>query len=143
MDNALQMINDLNRLHGIKISATKKDNKFAAVNELRDLLASGRIKIHPRCKHLIYHLEHVKWKDKKGIKAEFDHLADSTDKTILGGHADAADAILYLSRNVKFNKNPKTTEIVYDLENQYIHIRNKAVDVKKQMMQKLTGNRKR
>ena len=89
MDNQLQMINDFNRLHSLRITATKKDNKFAAVNDLRDLFANGRVKIHPRCKHLIYHLEHAKWKDKKGIKAEFDRLADSMDGEIKGGHVDA------------------------------------------------------
>lgn len=143
MDNALQMINDFNRTHGLRFIATKKDNKFAAVNEVRDLLASGRIKIHPRCRHLIYHMEHGKWKDKKGIKAEFDTLPDSIDGSIKGGHIDAQDAIIYMVRNVNFNRKPKGN-IVPTIANENQHYGNANVQSNnpiREMMNKITGNK--
>lgn len=141
MDNALQMINDFSRLHGLRFIATKKDNKFAAVNEVRDIISAGRLKIHPRCKHLIYHMEHGKWKDKKGIKAEFDTLPDSIDGNIKGGHQDAQDAIIYMVRNVSFNRKPKDNSTISELtQDQYRNSSNEPISAMKNMMNKITGN---
>lgn len=89
MDNNLNMIIDLNKLHGLNFMATKKDNKAAAINNLRILIQEDRLKIHSRCKHLIYHTENAIWKSGNGTGKEFDHLTDSVDGTIRGGHADA------------------------------------------------------
>ena len=86
MDNDLKLITDLNKLHNIQFLATKKTNKASAVNEMRVMFEEDRIRIHPRCKHLIYHLEHAQWK-KNG--KEFEHLPDSIDGEIKGGHVDA------------------------------------------------------
>lgn len=88
MDNDLKLIIDLNKLHGLNFMATKKDNKAAAVNNLRVLIQEGRLKIHSRCKHLIYHLQNVTWKE-NGTGKEFKHLSDSIDGDVKGGHADA------------------------------------------------------
>lgn len=105
MDNDLKLITDLNRLHGINFMATKKDNKAAAVNEVKLMFHEGRIKIHPRCKHLIYHCEHAQWK-KNAIGREFDRLPDSIDGSVKGGHVDTLDALVYLVRNILYNHNP-------------------------------------
>lgn len=103
MDNALSLINDLTRLHNIYFIPTKKDNKEAQVNNARIWLIQGRLKVHERCKHLLYHLEYGQW-DKKRVK--FSHLSDSPCKTIKGGHVDTLDSLVYLIRNVNENKNP-------------------------------------
>lgn len=105
MDNDLKLITDLNRLHGINFMATKKDKLAAQINEVKILLQEGRIKIHPRCKHLIYHLENAQWK--KGYEGrEVGKLPDSIDGDIKGGHCDAAFALVYLVRNILYNHNP-------------------------------------
>jgi len=103
MDNDLKLINDLTRLHNINFMPTKKDNKEAAVNNLRMWVQNGRIKIHSRCKHLIYHVRNAQW-DKN--RKKFLHLKDSPNGNIRGGHADALDALIYLVRNVLESKNP-------------------------------------
>lgn len=103
MDNDLKLINDLSVTHGISFIATEKDGKEAAVNTLRIWIHSKKVVIHPRCKHLIYHLSWAQW-DKN--RKEFKHLKDSIDKTIRGGHADALDALIYMVRNVMESKNP-------------------------------------
>lgn len=103
MDNDLKLINDLSRLHNISFVATKKDNKEAAVNNLRMWVQQGKIRIHSRCKHLIYHLRNAQW-DKN--RKKFVHLKDSPNGDIRGGHADALDALIYLVRNILESKNP-------------------------------------
>lgn len=118
MDNELKLITDLNRLHGINFMATKKDNLAAAVNEVKIMLQDNRIKIHPRCKHLIYHLENAQWK-KNHVGRELDHLPDSIDGDIKGGHCDAAMALVYLVRNILFNHNPYPENHLTLTENQH------------------------
>lgn len=103
MDNDLKLINDLIRLHGLHFIPTKKDNKEAAVNNLRMWINDGRIEIHERCKHLIYHLKHAQW-DKN--RKKFKHLKDSISGEVRGGHADGLDALIYLVRNLLETSNP-------------------------------------
>lgn len=103
MDNDLKLINDLVRLHDLHFIATKKDNKEAQINQLRLWVHQGKIKIHPRCKHLLYHLENAQWdKNRKSFK----QLKDSLSGEIRGGHCDALDALIYLVRNINEGRNP-------------------------------------
>jgi len=103
MDNDLKLINDLQRLHGLHFLPTDKMGKEGAINTVRMWVHSGRVKIHPRCKHLIYHLANAQW-DK--ARNKFKHLKDSPNGDIQGGHADALDAFIYLIRNVMESRNP-------------------------------------
>lgn len=102
-DNHLQIINDLVRLHDLHFMPTKKDNKEAQINQVRLWISSGKIKIHERCKHLIYHVENALW-DKN--RKTFKHLSDSPTGEVKGGHCDALDALIYLVRNVNESRNP-------------------------------------
>lgn len=81
----------------IDFRITKKDEKAAAVNNLRIMLANKRIIINPRCKTLIKHLRNVKWS--KSNRNVFDRSVDM-------GHYDAVDALIYLTRSVVYGKNP-------------------------------------
>jgi PBSX family phage terminase large subunit len=103
MDVDLKLINDLTKLHSITFVPTKKDNKEGAINEMRMWIANDRVKIHSRCKHLLYHLENGQWNNSR---TDFKRLADSPDKSIRGGHVDAIPALYYLIRNVQPSKNP-------------------------------------
>lgn len=95
-NNNVILLNDLNVKHGISFIPTLKDNKEAQLNNMRLLLKSESIIIHPRCVNLINHLASAVW-DKSRKK-----YARSADK----GHYDMVDALLYLCRNVNFSKNP-------------------------------------
>jgi hypothetical protein len=95
-DNNLILINDLQRNYGITFMPTQKDNKEAALNNLRNHVASREIIIHPRCKNLISHLKHATW-DKH--RRTYTRSSD-------GGHYDAVDALVYMLRNIDKNKNP-------------------------------------
>lgn len=84
---------------------TKKDDKEAAINNMRALLGGRKIIIHPRCKHLIRHLQNVKWASAKN-KKDFGRSPDN-------GHYDFVDALIYLCRSIVFSKNPYP--VGYDL----------------------------
>lgn len=80
----------------INFLTTKKDEKIAALNNLRSLLISEKIIINPKCTTLLRHLKNVKWEKTRTL------FARSADD----GHYDAVDALLYLVRNVNTKKNP-------------------------------------
>ena len=103
MDNDLKLLNDLSRLHNLTFIPTAKDNKEAAINTVRMWVHQERVIIHPRCKHLIYHIENGQW-DK--TRKKFKHLKDSPSGNIRGGHADGLDSFIYLIRNLVESKNP-------------------------------------
>lgn len=75
---------------------TKKDDKEAAINNLRVMFTSDQIVINPKCVTLIRHLRNVKWAKNKSV------FARSPDN----GHYDCVDALVYLTRAVIKNKNP-------------------------------------
>jgi PBSX family phage terminase large subunit len=103
MDNDLKLINDLARLHNLYFIPTAKDKKEVAINQVRMWAHNGRLKIHERCKHLIYHIESAQWTKNKD---DFGRLKDSPSGDVRGGHADALDAYVYLIRNVSEFANP-------------------------------------
>jgi len=96
-NNNLILLNDLAAGHGITFLATRKDDKDAALNNMRMLIRNERIIIHPRCKTLIFHLEAAIWNTDRTK-----YLRSAVDKS----HYDAVDALVYLCRNLNFNKNP-------------------------------------
>lgn len=96
-DNNLIVINDLYRLHGLNFMPTAKDDRDSAINNLRILFASEKIIIHPRCKFLINHVKNASWN-----KAQKRDLARAPE----GGHYDTAMALVYLMRNVQWNRSP-------------------------------------
>jgi hypothetical protein len=63
-NNNLILLNDLNQVYNLYFNATAKDNKIAQINNLRILIANGRVKIHERCKRLIFHLKNATWNAK-------------------------------------------------------------------------------
>lgn len=95
-DNELQQLYDMATLHGYTVSPTRKDEKLSAINELRLLFTQGRIKIKKRCENLRYQLKVGLWNDRK---TDFKR----GEKT---GHLDAIDALIYLSRNINWTRNP-------------------------------------
>lgn len=95
-DNDLQIIMDLNRLHNLVFIPTRKDDKTAAINEFRYKIGQGKLKIHPRCKNLIFQLKNGVWNKAKN---RFEHTSD-------GSHLDVLDAAIYMVRNIQYQKNP-------------------------------------
>lgn len=95
-DNEIFLLRDLVKLHGLDVRATAKDNKEAQINHLNIMVQKEQILIHPRCKTLIFHLKYGIWDKNRREFARSKEL----------GHSDAIDALIYLLRNVKRNRNP-------------------------------------
>lgn len=90
------MLNELMMKENMLFIQTRKDNKQAAINTVRVMLADKRIIIHPRCETLIKHLEKGTWaKNKK----DFARSAENA-------HYDSLDSLIYMVRNVQEQKNP-------------------------------------
>ena len=90
------LLQDLVVKHGIAFTNTAKDDRDAALNNMRMLLKSERIIIDPKCKVLISHLKGAVWNKART------NLVRSPDK----GHYDAVFSLMYMCRNVNFSKNP-------------------------------------
>lgn len=104
-NNNIILLNDLQLKHNLNFIPTKKDNKEAAINNVRLKILNRELVIHPRCKTLIYHLKHANWarRSETAIRqSNYKAFARSAD----GGHFDALDALIYLIRNVVYGKNP-------------------------------------
>jgi len=95
-DTDPRLIADLSILHNLQFCKTRKDNKDAQVNYVRNMVASDRLYIHPRCVNLIRQLRSGIWNDQKTKFAR-----TSTD-----GHFDLLDALVYMLRNVDIHENP-------------------------------------
>lgn len=95
-NNNIILINDLATKYGIGFVPTLKDDKDAALNNMRIMLKSGKIIINPRCKNLIFHLKGATW---NSARTKYTRSAG-------GGHWDMIDALVYLLRNINFSKNP-------------------------------------
>lgn len=102
------LINDLNKEHGLKFIATRKDNKEEQINKVRMMIRKGEIEIHPRCVNLIYHLETARWKLRKsdGKRVGYERVSGTSDGKFKAHHADLVDALIYLVRNVNRTRNP-------------------------------------
>ena len=109
-------INEIRHHSGNKIDfiTAKKDDKDAAINNLRVLLSSKKIIIHPRCQTLIRHLKNAKW-SKTQNKTLFARSPDD-------GHYDACDALNYMVRHIVFSRNPYPAS--YDLNTKDLFVRN-------------------
>lgn len=116
-DNEMQQLHDMATQHGYIVSATRKDEKLSAINELRLLFTQGRIRIKKRCENLRFQLKVGIWNDRK---TDFKRGENT-------GHLDAIDALVYLSRNISWTHNPYpryaghvnfTTHFIPDLDPQ-------------------------
>jgi Terminase large subunit, T4likevirus-type, N-terminal len=95
-DNEPILLNDLRQLHGLSFFPAKKDDKEAAINDLRIKLKAEKIIINPRCRNLIYQLKTAIWNPRR----------TSFERTKDAGHFDLVDCIIYMVRHVQWNKNP-------------------------------------
>jgi hypothetical protein len=82
--------------HRLSFLPTAKDNKEAAISKVRLMIQQETLIINPRCKNLINHIKYATWNSKR----------TGFERDLQNGHFDAADALIYLIRNVQLNKNP-------------------------------------
>jgi hypothetical protein len=97
----------------INFIPAKKDNKEAALNNLRVMMGSKKVIIHPRCETLIRHLRNVKWHN-TNTKHTFARSPDD-------GHYDAVDALVYLLRSIVYIKNPYPAHYGRNTKDLHVH----------------------
>lgn len=102
-NNNLILLRDLQVLHNLTFSKTKKDNKRAAINALDVDILRRHIIIDPKCKHVLYHARFAEWNN---AETDFKRLKDSPTGKIRGGHCDGLAALMYLHRSVQKKTNP-------------------------------------
>lgn len=131
-NNNIILLNDLQIEHGLQFIATRKDNKEAAINNVRLKIQRNDIIIHPRCRTLISHMKNATWKtsNSKGghSNTSYKEFARSADN----GHYDAVDALIYLIRNVVYGKNPYPS-YYGALSNETHHVRERDNNSKSQL----------
>ncbi len=81
---------------GIAIVPTEKHDRDEAIAKLRTRFADRKIRIHRRCKELIYQLRNGIWDERRK-----DFLRSATL-----GHCDLLAALIYLNRMGPFRANP-------------------------------------
>lgn len=95
-NNNIILINDLAIKHEIYFHPSPKDDKEAALNDLRLRIKSRKLIINPKCRNLIAHLKSAIWAKNKKSFARSSQF----------GHYDCIDALLYMVRNINYNFNP-------------------------------------
>lgn len=92
-----RFVKDLNAApYKLPFIPTAKQEAEVWERACRTSLASGRIRIHPRCQTLIRTLKHARWNERR----------TDYERTPETGHADAWKALVYLHRNVQWDRNP-------------------------------------
>ncbi len=94
-DNNLLFIIDLNTRYNLSIIPTDKDNKELAIASVRDLIRENKLVINPRCKRLLVQMSSTIWN-----KSRTSYERNSE------GHGDLLDALVYLVRSIRRDKNP-------------------------------------
>lgn len=91
-DNA-QLLAEMAETHGLAIFPTLKPDKAIAVDFLNQLVAAERIIIHPRCVRLREQLFTTIWNK---ARTQWERTAKD--------HGDLIDCLVYLARNVRWNR---------------------------------------
>lgn len=93
-DNNLQFIADIGR-HGLTFIPTAKPDKELWINQTREWIRGYKIFINPRCKRLLSQLSSTIWNKQR---TSYERNSE--------GHGDLLDALVYLVRNVRRDRNP-------------------------------------
>lgn len=93
-DNNLQFIGDMHS-HGVTFVPTAKPDKELWINQTREWLRGYKIFIHPRCRRLLSQLASTIWNKQR---TSYERNTE--------GHGDLLDALVYLVRNVRRDRNP-------------------------------------
>lgn len=95
-NNNILLLQDMALMHDLSFAATSKETLHTMVNEVRMWVASGRVRVNPRCKQTIGCLRYGIWDNKR---VQFSRNATY-------GHFDALAALVYLIRNIDGHTNP-------------------------------------
>jgi hypothetical protein len=91
-----EVLGELAKEHGLHWVGANKTDLEIRVNEVRRIVAAGKVVVHPRCKHLRKQLAHGLWADR--AKSDFERSAE--------GHLDHLAALVDLVSILDRQRNP-------------------------------------
>lgn len=94
--NGAEKLAELAKDHDMHFIHAEKAALDTMANGLRKLVASGKLAVHKRCKHLIRQLSQGLWADRE--KTDFERTEE--------GHLDHLAALIYLVRHLPREHNP-------------------------------------
>jgi len=115
-DNALQLVQDLGSTYQLYFSTVRKTTLDAMINNLRVMVAAGRIIVSPRCKGLIGCLKYGVWNNKR----------DGFDRSEELGHFDHLAALIYLALSIDQTTNPIPKDFGIEKANYFRDPRDKS-----------------
>lgn len=98
-DIDLRLMADLWQRHQIRVAPVTKQDSLGAINLVRNMIQTGQLEVHPRCKNLIRQMENAIWNNKA---TDFDRGSEKGPD----GHYDLVAALKYLCRHANLRKNP-------------------------------------
>lgn len=110
-DGQLYTINDITTVHKYPVGMVSKSAVETQANAVRIDIQGGKLLIHPRCVHLIGHLEDAVWN-----KARTSFGRDSEQ-----GHFDLLAALQYMVRH--FNRHSNPFPAFYGLDTRNMRLR--------------------
>lgn len=87
-------------------NVTRKDDLDASVNAARLALYKKTVRIHPRCKVLLAHLEYAIWNNQRTDFVRPKETEHDDRSGVPIGHFDGAAAFHYLVRRIEKHRNP-------------------------------------
>ena len=132
-DTEERLIADLAADHKLYFIPTAKDNKDAAINNLRQTVSGqhGNLIIHPRCKALRRQLKNGTWNKQR---TQF-------ERSEVDGHYDLLDALIYLNRNVDRHRNPIPAGYGRDSTTQWINPHDRPLSASARGLLRLFGGK--
>ncbi|MBA3755984.1 MAG: hypothetical protein H0X02_07070, partial [Nitrosomonas sp.] len=106
-----QLRYDITLDQGYQVQAPRKDDKVAAIHELRMRIQAGKFKVKKRCKNTHRQLKVGMWANEK--KLDF-------QRTEGLGHLDAVAASIYLNRSIDTKRNPWPAHYGLSHDNHYL-----------------------
>jgi len=98
-----QALHDLRVDHRMYIQPVEKWDRDSAIAGLRTTVQRRKIKIHRRCRHLIFQLRNGIWNKQR---TEFERSKQL-------GHCDALAALIYMHRVANWRENPYPDEMLF------------------------------
>lgn len=106
-----QLLYDIIGDHGWSVMPPRKEDRIAAIHELRVEVQSAKFKVKRRCSNLIRQMQVGMWKDHR-------HLDFQRSDGL--GHLDAIAAAIYFNRAVDRSRNPYPKGFGFDPQNSFI-----------------------
>jgi hypothetical protein len=137
-DASKQLIYDIYSDHKYPVTLPEKDDKLAAIHNLRVEIGTRRFKVKKRCTQTIRQLDVGRWKDER-------HTDFQRDNESGLGHLDAIAACIYFNRIIDPRINPIPQLLGVKRETHFVHpnFRSPCADKTTQTLASVFGTRTR